>query len=420
MKRVLLISYVFPPTGGAGVQRALKLVKYLPAFGWEAVVVTPRTPPVPLRDASYARDLPPGLMVRRLPTLELGAGNGGGGGDGGPQPSWRRLAGLAAGLLFPDPRVLWLPTALPGALAAARRQRVDAVLVTGPPFSSFLLAGAVARLARLPLVLDFRDDWSGYFTHGYRRGGGLLRCWLTRTVEGALTARAARVILTTPEAVDRLRSLHGGPAGKYRLLPNGYDPADFAELERHPPSPPNDGRLHLLYTGTVASYHPLGPVWEAVARLRPEQRRRLAITVVGRVVADGETTDPGLPGLSVRLLPYEPHHRVLRRMAGAHALLVTQADHPGLERMVPAKLFEYLAARRPLLAVVPPGSAARIVTGAGAGRAVAPDQTGRLAEMLAGWIERPPQRLGPPPPQYDRRIIAGVMARVLDQAVSAG
>lgn len=419
MRRVLLISYVFPPTGGAGVQRALKLVKYLPAFGWEAVVVTPRTPPVPLQDASYARDLPPNLVVRRLPTLEFG-GTGGeaAGGPAGPASARRRLAGMLSGLLFPDPRVLWLPTALPGAMSAARRHRVDAVLATGPPFSVFPLAGAVARLARLPLVLDFRDDWSGYFNRGYRSGGGRLRAWLTLAAEAALTARAARVTLTTPEAAARMRALHGGPEGKYRLIPNGYDPDDFAGLERRPPEPTADGRLHLLYTGTVAAFHPLRPLWEAAARLNPEQRRRLAVTIVGRVVDDGETTDPGLPGLDVRLLPYEPHGRVLRRMAGAHVLLATQAGEPGLERMVPAKLFEYLAARRPVLVVAPPGSAARIVTDAGAGVAVSPDDPARLAEVLAGWIERPPQRLGPPPPLYDRRAIAGVMARVLDEALA--
>lgn len=417
MKKVMLISYVFPPAGGAGVQRALKLVKYLPRFGWQAVVVTPKSPAVPVRDDSYLCDLHPETKVCRLPILEPGVNGVTGGGNHGAKSFKARLAAMAAGAMFPDPRVVWLPTALPGALAAARRYQVQAVLVTAPPFSPFLLGASVAGLLGLPLILDFRDDWSGYFTSGFETGGSRLRRWLVRTSEGILVNRAAGVTLTTAEAIHWLRRLHGGPAKKYALIPNGYDPADFSFMSQEGLAPPDDGCLHLLYTGTVFKVHPLSPLWQAAARLTTAQRKKLRITIVGRIAPDGETTDPGLPGLKVRVLPYEPHQTVLRRLCQAHGLLVTQADEPGLERMVPAKLFEYLAARRPVLAIVPPGAAQRIVTQANAGHAVHPSDIAGLAEILARWIESPPPRLGPPPLEFDRRLLAGLMARVLDQAV---
>jgi glycosyltransferase involved in cell wall biosynthesis len=411
MPSFLLISYVFPPVGGAGVQRALKLVKYIGRHGWRPVVCTPRRAVAPVSDESYLADLPPEAVVRRLPNLEPGGGGHGQGAGGGG----RGLGGLGARLLFPDRYVLWLPAAVYGAARAARRHRARAVVVTAPPFSSFVLGRAVAAAAGLPLVLDFRDDWSGFFSQGWAaHGGGRLWRRLVLSLERRLVRSAARVVATTPDIAHRLRRLHGGPAEKFAWIPNGYDPADVP-FAGPPPPPPEDGRLHLLYAGTVFQSHPLDDLWAGLGRLSPEMRRRAALTVVGRAVA-GQVVDPGLEGLAVRVLPYEPHDRVLERMARSHALVMTLAGLPGLERMVPAKLFEHLAVRRPTLAIVPPGPAAALVREAEAGRVVAPGDGAGAAAVLAEWLQRPPAPLGPPPPQYDRARLAGLWARLLEEA----
>jgi hypothetical protein len=139
---------------------------------------------------------------------------------------------------------------------------------------------------------------------------------------------------------------------------------------------------------------------------------------VGRVVA-GQVVDPGLEGLSVRVLPYEPHHRVIQRMAEADILLLTLAGLPGLELMVPAKLFEYMAVRRPVLGILPPGAASKIIEATQAGAVVFPGQARELAILLAGWLEAPPAPLAAPPPAFDRRHLAGRLAHTLDQALAA-
>ena len=114
MKRLLFISYIFPPAGGAGVQRAAKFVKYLGQYGWQTLVLTPDRPSVPVMDPSLLADLPPGLVVRRLPSLEPASG-GGSSTSVGPAglSALARLKVLASGLIFPDRHALWLPTALP-------------------------------------------------------------------------------------------------------------------------------------------------------------------------------------------------------------------------------------------------------------------------------------------------------------------
>jgi glycosyltransferase involved in cell wall biosynthesis len=275
MKTVLFVSYAFPPAGGAGVQRALKFVKYLGAFGWRAVVLTPDRPSVPVLDHSLTRDLPPGQVVRRLPSLEPAANQQDGPGPAGNgRSALARLKVMVSGLLFPDRNVLWLPTALVGALAAVKRHQASAVLVTAPPFSAFLLGWAVTRFSGLPLVLDFRDDWSGFFSKGYaaKGGGHLWQAWV-RALEGFLVNAATRVIGNTPEMTQGLHRRHGGPADKYVWIPNGFDPQDFASLATDQPSAAGGGPLRLLYTGTVFESHPLDDLWAAFALLSPGQRR---------------------------------------------------------------------------------------------------------------------------------------------------
>ncbi len=418
MKNYLLISYVFPPTGGVGAQRALKFAKYSPEFGWRPVVLTPDQASSSLRDPGLLADLPPDLIVERLPSLEpASSGEVSTSLRAADLPPLARLKALAAGLLFPDRHVLWLPTALPGALVAARRHQARAVMVTAPPFSTFLLGLAVARLAGLPLVLDFRDDWSGFYTKGFAaRGGGALWRRLVLACERLCVRSASRVIGNTPEMTDRLARLHGGPAEKYRWIPNGYDPADYAGLTR-PPAPDPAGRLRLTYAGTVFAARPLGDLWAAFAILTPSQRARFAVTVLGRVLP-GEVADPGLDGLAVEALPFAPHREALSRMAAADVLILTVAALPGLASMVPAKLYEYLALGRPILAIAPWGEAARLIAATASGTVLPPGQPEALARVLVDWLERPPQPGGAPPLVFQRRRLSALLASTLDRAIA--
>jgi len=150
--RVLIVSYTFPPAGGVGVQRVSKLVKYLPEFGIDPMVLTAKDPSVPIEDETTLRDIPKNLQIVRTRTLEPSyrtkakvwqdAAK--------PNPMRRAVARLASKLFVPDPQILWLPFTAPR--LARLSSTVHVVLVSAPPFSPFLLG----PLARVPFVLDYR------------------------------------------------------------------------------------------------------------------------------------------------------------------------------------------------------------------------------------------------------------------------
>ncbi len=412
-KKVLLISYVFPPGAGAGVQRAVKFAKYLPHWGWQPVVLTSDPRSVPMKDPSLLDDLPRDLALIRTPTIEPKMGPGG----AGPGASSGGLAALklmVRNLLFPDRHILWLPLALPYALKAAKRHGADLVMVTAPPFSSMFLGWAAARLLGLPLALDFRDDWAGLYTHAYgiQKGGSLWKKAVIRS-ERFLVRRASLVIGNTPALTRRLEADHGGEA-RFTWLPNGYDTDDFIDQSPHRPPEKPAGRLHVLYTGTVFEGSPLHHFWGGVALLPQALREKLWVEVVGRVLP-GQTADPGLAGLTVKVRGYEPHAKVLSRMMSADLLLLTLGAQSDETRVVPAKLYEYMAAGRPILASVPPnGEAGKLVRLYGLGAVVPPDRPQKLADALAAYIANPPQGPKTKPLAFDRRYQAWALADELN------
>jgi glycosyltransferase involved in cell wall biosynthesis len=249
--RALVVSYVFPPVGGAGVQRVLKLVKYLPQFGVHADVLTAREPSVPLQDQSLLADIPADTRVLRARTLEPGYGakrlawQTVAEARSGAAPSLKqRAVALGRRLLIPDPQLLWLPGAQ---VALGRRllgaQPDDVVFISGPPFSQFLLA-ALARLRRgTALVLDYRDEWT-MTSSAYEMSASTR---LNERLESMVLRRAHAVTTATEEFRETL--LQRFPwlePSRVHAIPNGYDPDDFAAASGSPP----DDRFVLTYSGS--------------------------------------------------------------------------------------------------------------------------------------------------------------------------
>jgi glycosyltransferase involved in cell wall biosynthesis len=379
--KVLLVTMYFPPAGGGGVQRPLKLATHLPSLGIETHVLAPDDPKWLHRDEELraptqafvhrARYLGPRA---RLPSEELHGREGLDRALAQARLAYRRV-------LLPDASVTWAPTAVPAALRLVRREGIDAVLTTSPPLSLNLIGGSVKRLSGIPWVADLRDSVLSNADRRFERSSVRAK---EKALEGVvrLVARSADAVVTVSEAIaDEVRRFD--PAGPVRVIPNGCDFDDFAGLEYRPAE-----RFRITHTGSFFGKRNPRPFLAALVASGLED-------VVARFVGDFRAVDrewvKGL-GLDERLelLDYLPHRRALELQRDSEANLLLLPEAAGRGRVVPSgKIFEYLAAERPILAAVPPdGAAADLVRQTGAGVVVAPDDEKGIREALLGLHAR--------------------------------
>jgi len=399
--RALLVTYVFPPVGGAGVGRTLKLAKYLPDHGVRPAVLTAANPSVPVFDESLLRDVAPDLEILRARTLEPGyalkqatwdghkASGDGGGARGNGVPLHRRaigrLGGLARAALVPDPQILWQPHAH---LVLGRRllgpSRDDVVFISGPPFSQFLLAPLARARPGTAVVLDYRDEWVTYRTTYEMMGRAAAA--IGPALERSLL-RAAHAVTTATEAF-RARLLADFPfldPDRVHAIPNGYDPDDFPGQA---PEPPAD-RFVLTYAGTVFRLTSARGLIGALRRLHrddPELARLLEVRFIGRVVETEADAFDGSEELGVVRLGYLEKGEVARQLAGSHMVLCLLDDVPGCERIYPGKIFELMYLGRPCLTLAPPGALADLVAAHRLGPVVPPRDEAAIAAALAGAL----------------------------------
>jgi glycosyltransferase involved in cell wall biosynthesis len=416
--RALLVSYAFPPTGGAGVQRVLKLAQYLPDHGVTPAVLTVSNPSVPLSDQSL--EIPSTLEILRARTFEPSYGLKAQTWKAQAQKSWRsRMIGLARKALVPDPQILWQPAAQATLARRFATRRNEVIFISAPPFSQFLLAPLV-RLGRAPaLVLDYRDEWTT-LRESYEMGAGR---WLGDVLEPRLL-RMAHAITTATEAF-RQHLLERFPflrPERVVTVPNGYDRSDIPSPL---PAPPND-RLTLTYAGTLFRLTSPTGLLAAIRRLHarsPELTQLLRVRFIGRIVETERAALAGMEAMGVECTGYLPHRQMMNQLAASHLVLCLLDDVPGAERIYPAKIFELMALGRPCLTLAPDGALTDLVRECHLGDRLAPRDEDGITQYLEKSLRafRDGQLPNQPAPvgidRYDRRVLAGDFARVFEDAI---
>ena len=427
--RLLVLTYYWPPSGGAGVQRCLKWVKYLPGLGVEPTVITvdPDQATYPVRDESLLAEVPPGVRVIRTATLEpfgsyqkltgQAVPHGGFANEGPPGLTQKALRFVRGNLFIPDPRRGWNRYALAAVdQLLAQGEQFDAVLTSSPPHSTQLLGLELQKKYGLRWLADLRDPWTDiYYAKDLHRTPAA--AWLDARYESQVLRRADAVLVTSPET-ERLfrRKLPDLAKGKIVVLPNGFDEADFQG-----PSLPPPHCLRLTHTGTITAGYRIETLLRALADCAaagPLVPWRLLF--VGQ--ADAELrTQVGAAGLAAitEFLPFVPHQESVEYLLSSSALLMAIPDVPLNKGILPGKIFEYLATRKPVLCVGPAGSDAdQILRGAGAGRALPYEDyklmRRTLDELAARWLQSPDLDLPPTPAvaRYARQAQAARLAEV--------
>ncbi len=377
-RRVLVITYYWPPSGGAGVQRWLKTVKYLREFGWEPVLYIPSNPEAPVQDASLLDDVPAGLEIIRRPIWE-------------PYSYYKKLVGLKSSekinagfltekkkpglaenlsvwlrgnLFIPDARRFWIRPSVKFLSEYLRLNPVDAMVSTGPPHSMHLIALGIREKLGIPWLADFRDPWTGIdFYHQLRLTSAADR--KHHFLEKSVLKSADAVTVISSSMRDEFKTIH---PRKYELVTNGFDDSDIRVAAPVVP----DAKFSLAHIGSIApSRNPL-VLWKVLSELvqeNPGFGSHLLIKLVGKVdlsvISSIEAS-----GLSAYLekSDYLPHNQVVAVMQSSQLLLLLINQSPNAKGILTGKLFEYLAARRPVIAIGPAGGdAARILTDTGAG-----------------------------------------------------
>lgn len=425
---VLIIAYAFPPSGGAGVQRLGKLAKYLPMHGIEPRALTARNPSVPVTDASLTDDLPPGMQVTLARTIEPGYSAKQAAWSAGAaatptlrQRSIRAATSAVRQLAFPDIQVLWLPGAW---LALRRLQRAhdppDAVIISGPPFSPFLLAGRARRTSAV--ILDYRDEWR-LIREQMEMTRSRLSRWFGDRLEGAVLRRADMVTMATEEyRAALLQRFAFVDPDRVVVIPNGYDPSDFPATLRTPPT----DRLRLTFAGTVYRVtRPAGllAAVREVHRREPALAALLEVQFIGRVVDNERAALEAMGEHGVRMVPYMAHQQLLEELSASHYTMCILDDVPGAENVYPGKIFELMYLGRPCLVLCPEGALSRLVEATRIGRHLLPNDVPAIADELIAMLRRFREGQTPPRPRavsierFDRRLTAGQFAQVVRASI---
>ncbi len=383
-RRLLIACYFYPPLAGGGVHRVLGFTRHLPALGWSCTVVCAGAEDYWVRDETLA--VPEGTEVLRV-------------GGGSALATWLRLRrGVAAGRrsevtfgalrrlsdwwLLPDSYAGWARRARRVVARRLARGDVSALLTSSPPDSVHSVALPWVQRLRLPWIADFRDPWIGlHFRTPPTPWHRARQAALERRVVGGVDA----VLAASRTHAQALAAAFPASAARIHHLPNGFEP--WEEIGDQAPAEPADpGRFVIAFTGTLAQMPDALAFLEAIHDLlarRPEARRRLRVRFAGpyETGVEDRAIALGLKGIVDFLgpLPLRDARALQRR---ADLLLLWKPRGAGYRTMVPGKLYEYLEAGRPLLAVIEPGDEAAGLARDGGATVVAPGQRGPMTEAI--------------------------------------
>ena len=414
-KSILLLAYSWPPDVSVGAVRPVYLTRQFVRLGWHTIVVT-------VRERYYERMNTSGVMgadsafvirthclpsprhaylwvkkwlawtrrqlVSAAPNVKY---------NDGSTPNSQKVVKPAHGWLkgtflsllhTPDEFQGWFPFALVASLRIIGQHRPDCVISTAPPFTSHLVALVLKRLFGIPWVADFRDPWTWYEFHPSEIHYDVSR-WINRRLEKMVMQHADRIVCVTPAMTEKYRQLYPNlPDNKWVTITNGFDLDEFAMLDPVEKS----NRFTISYVGSFAFSRTPQPLLKAIGELIAEgrlDRHMVTLRFVGACQFVGGRpmtemiAENKLDGIA-EIIGVIPRTDALRESLRANVLVLLG----GTQRLtVAAKIYEYIAARKPILAIVEEGATSDIIRQVGGGRVVAPDDLAGIKDAIAFWYD---------------------------------
>jgi len=363
MKKVLIISYYWPPAGGPGVQRVLKFAKYLPDFGWEPIILTVKDGEFPAVDKSLEKGISQDCIVHKSKSIEpfklykkfIGKKNK----DEIPTfilnksksdnfkdkiAKWIRL-----NLFIPDAKIGWIPFAVSKGMDLINKNKIDLIFSSSPPQTVNLIAKKISKKSGIPWVADFRDPW----TDAFWQEGGSNRNYISHQIDKTLEKSclvSANSITTVSSSLIKL--FKNKSQNNFTLLPNGFDSDDFDNIEKSP-----SRKFRINYIGYLGQNQKIDNFLDTIKSLDERLINNININFWGNIHQSiWDKIDEYKLNDIIKINSYVPHNEAIKIMTNSEILLLVIPEVQNNELIVTGKLFEYLATQNYILGIGPPNS----------------------------------------------------------------
>ncbi|MEZ5198288.1 MAG: glycosyltransferase family 4 protein [Bacteroidales bacterium] len=433
MNKVLIITYYWPPSGGAGVQRWLKFVKYLREYGWEPIIYTPENPEVPAVDLSLEKDIPKGITVLKTKVWE-------------PYSAYKRFVGqkkedsIKAGFLsdkkkpslteklsvwirgnffIPDARKFWIKPSIKFLTNYLKDSPVNAMVSTGPPHSMHLIALGVKKKIDIPWLADFRDPWTNIDFYN--------KLMLTKSADKKHKKLEKDVLNGADELVtvswNWAKDFHELGASHFNVITNGFDLEDFKNIDHKPTD-----KFEIVHIGSMNKDRNPVIFWESLRELTEEDEsfsKKLKLTFIGQTdYSVFESLDNCGLTKYLEKIDYQPHDVLMASAANASILLLPLNNTPNVNGIIPGKIFEYLALQIPIFCIGPEdGDSARIIKDCSAGIVAGFEDKQKMKsgikQLFSGFEANTTSRVKDMETRnrYSRKILTKEIANLLDQMI---
>jgi glycosyltransferase involved in cell wall biosynthesis len=430
MKKFLLITYYWPPAGGAGVMRWAKMSKYISEFGWKPVIYTPSNGETGMYDESLLKEIPSHIEIVKTPIWEpynlykkfLGRSKKDKVYSGfinekkKVSPAQRISVFIRGNFFIPDARMFWIKPSVKFLKQYLKEHPVDAIVSTGPPHSMHLIAEKLHRITGIPWVADFRDPWTNIDFYRDLQ----LTSWADKKhhrQELKVLKNASRIVTVTWRSRDEFKAICG--RDDIEVIPNGFDEADFPKIN----AAQLDPEFSFIHVGSMNKDRNPVAFWQAIKNAlqqAPEIKQALKIKLVGPVdfSVRSSVKDLGLTDVT-EFIEYVPHTEAVKLQQQSQVVLLVINNSPNSRTIIPGKLFEYLGSGRPLLVIGPKESDSAKVIGMTRGGVVHEhdDVTGLTSRIIeyyhlykSGNLHGNAEGLQ----QFTRENLAGEFAKVLN------
>lgn len=425
MKKVLVIIYYWPPSGGAGVQRWLKFVKYLPEYGWMPTVITTDNGDYPAIDTSLGKDLPKTIEVVRTktpsinkifskinPNLKMPYGSLEY--NGKKSLLKKLLYWCRINLIIPDMRVIWNRYAYKTGKLLLKTANFDLIVTSGPPHSTHLVGHKLKRKYSLPWLADFRDPWVGI---DYLEKVNRLKMskQIDKHLQGKVANKSDMILSVNRDIIGKI-----GKSDKSVMLPNGYDPEDFSGFDNNT----SNEQFLISYFGALTPERDPAPILEAINLISDKiDISKVSIEFWGTISRSLQEKLKGKDIFKIiKFCGYSPHENIVVRMKRSSLLLLIINNVPNSNAIVTGKIYEYLGSKTPILAVGPPhGEAADILSETKSGSCFdyydLDGISAYIEKYFQKWEQKKELRVSSVTEEYNKRYQTERLAHLMDSMI---